>query len=379
MNNNFNKHDLFYMDRAIRLARLAEGHTAPNPPVGAVVVKDGRIIGEGYHKKAGTPHAEINALSQAGDASKGATLYVTLEPCNHYGKTPPCSKAVLAAGISRVVIGFRDPNPKAQGGADFLTENGVTVQTGCRQEECRLLVMPFVKHVLTQMPWVRCKVAMSLDGKIATKTGNSKWITNSQARSFGHKLRARSQAILVGIGTAQADNPELTCRVKTVWARNPVRVVLDSKLEIAPDCKLCQPSPQGKNTAKTIVIASDLHRNAELVQKKAEMLQARGVDVWFATSDSYGRPDLQHVLAMLGGAGIQSVLVEGGARIHGAFWDAGLVDEAFFFYAPIVLGSSHARSGIEGTGVELVSQAMRLKDIKIRHFDDNWMVSGELN
>jgi len=362
--------DIKYMRSAIRLGEKGLGHTTPNPAVGAVVARQGMILGEGWHQKAGTPHAEIHALRAAGDAAKGADLYVTLEPCNHTGRTPPCTHAVLQAGIRRVVIGTLDPNPKVTGGgAEFLRDKGLEVEIGCLRDECRLLIAPFAKHMLTGMPWVRSKVACSLDGRTATAAGRSKWITNKKARSSGHRLREISDAILVGKGTILADDPQLTCRKGKNPGKDPVRVVLDSGLGIDPSSRICHL----KSSAPTVIIGAE-GRSTE-VQKQA--LEATGTKVWFTPPDGQGRVEIRYALRMLGKlVGVQSLLVEGGGTVHGAFWDQALVDEAFFYYAPIVIGGKNARPAIGGSGAIDVGEATGLSKVQHRKLGDNWLVRG---
>ncbi|MGB9711598.1 MAG: bifunctional diaminohydroxyphosphoribosylaminopyrimidine deaminase/5-amino-6-(5-phosphoribosylamino)uracil reductase RibD [Dissulfurimicrobium sp.] len=367
MKKNVKSLDERFMQRALRLAKKGLGQTSPNPAVGAVVVKDGVIVGEGYHQRAGAPHAEVNAINVAGEAARGGVIYVTLEPCNHYGRTPPCTKAILEAGIQRVVIGAADPNPNVTGGgAEFLRSMGIEVSLGCMEDECRIVLAPFAKHAVTGFPWVRAKAAMSLDGRIATRTSESRWITNDRARSAGHGLRAISDAILVGIGTVAADDPRLTVRISGKTARCPVRFVLDSGLRIDLGSRvLNQPG-------LTVVVGAEGRASSE--KKKA--LEEIGAEVWLMPSNRCGRPDIGAVLKKMGEMGLQSVLIEGGAAIHGAFWDKGLIDEAFFFYAPIIIGGEDAYPAIGGSGVSRLDAAPRLKFITHRRFEDNWLVHG---
>jgi diaminohydroxyphosphoribosylaminopyrimidine deaminase/5-amino-6-(5-phosphoribosylamino)uracil reductase len=361
--------DIKYMHRALRLGEKGLGYTTPNPAVGAVVVRQGMILGEGWHQKAGTPHAEIHALKAAGDAAKGADLYVTLEPCNHTGRTPPCTHAILKAGIRRAVIGTLDPNPKVVGGgAGFLRDKGLEVEIGCIRDECRLLIAPFAKHMLTGMPWVRSKVACSLDGRIATRTGHSKWITNQQARSSGHRLREISDAILVGKGTIVADDPQLTCRKGKKAGKDPIRVVLDSGLSVDTSSRICHL----QSSAPTLIIGV----KGKSTDEYRQALEASGTKVWFTPPDEQGRVDIRNVLRMLGDFGVHSLLVEGGATVHGAFWDQALVDEAFFYYAPMVIGGKDARPAIGGSGAIDVGRATRLSKVQHRKLGDNWLVRG---
>ncbi len=370
---NWSTLDKRFMSRALRLARKGLGHTRPNPAVGAVVVKDGVIVGEGYHKGAGTPHAEIHALNAAGEMARGADIYVTLEPCNHTGRTPPCTKAILERGIKRVVIGAMDPNPSVVGGGGrFLADHGVCVETGCKEQECRLLVAPFAKHMVQGLPWVRSKVACSLDGKIATRTGHSKWITNEKARRFGHRLREISDAIMVGLGTVIADNPRLTCRLSSSTANprpaapDPIRIILDSHFHMDPTSLVCQPG----SSARTIVAG------VNGPESRMEALRQAGCEILQVPAGRDGLVDLDALLLRLGKSGIQSILVEGGATLNGAFWKRRLVDEAFFFFAPLVIGGTKALGAIGGPGVERVDDAPRLHGVTHRRLGDNWLITG---
>ncbi len=361
--------DRKFMCSALRLAEKGLGYTAPNPAVGAVVVKNGNIVGRGFHEKAGTPHAEVHALQDAGSRARGAVIYVTLEPCNHHGRTPPCTQAILRAGIKKVIIGAGDPNPKVRGGgASFLKEQGVRVKVGCLEDDARLLIAPFAKHTIKGVPWVRSKAAISLDGRIATNTGHSQWITNKRARIYGHRLREISDAILVGKNTVLADNPSLTCRHPKGPGRDPLRVILDSRLTISGDMKIfTQPS-----SAAAIIAAVE----SKETKKRAQALKAKGTDVWLLPPDETGRVDLEALLVQMGKENIQSLLVEGGSEVHGAFWDRGLVDEAYFFYAPIVIGGTGSKMCIGGKGVERVDEAPRLASLKKINLGDNFLVRG---
>ena len=366
---NWTREDIEFMKAALQLAEKGLGYTAPNPAVGAVVVKDGEIVGKGYHQKAGTPHAEVHALRDAGSLAAGGKIYVTLEPCNHHGRTPPCTQAILEAGIKEVIIGTSDPNPKVEGGgAAFLANQGLDVKTGCLEQEARLLIAPFVKHLAKGIPWVRSKAAMSLDGKIATRTGHSKWITNEQARRFGHRLREISDAILVGKNTVLADNPSLTCRHPEGPGRDPARIILDSNMTIPHDMKVFAQ----ESSAPTIIAALE---SAE-TRQKAEQLQETGVEVWLLPPDESGKVDLHALLKQMGGLGMQSLLVEGGSMVHGSFWDKGLVDEAFFFYAPIVIGGTESKICIGGKGAQKVDKAPRLINFDKIELGDNFLVHG---
>ncbi len=321
--------DLSFMRLALELAKKGKGRTAPNPCVGAVVVQDGQIVGTGWHQKVGTPHAEVHAIAAAGAACAGATLYVTLEPCNHTGRTPPCSQAVLAAGIQRVVVGMADPHPAAAGGADFLRSQGVAVEIGLLEQECRQLNYPFLKHSRTGLPWAVMKAGMSLDGRISRKRGQGGTITGPESWQRVHELRNELDAILIGISTALIDNPALTCRLED--GRDPLRVVLDSQLLLPPDAKML-----GQESAAATWIFC--RRDASFERRK--LLEQAGAVIHAIDTDQNGQLDLHQVLRCLGQADITSVLIEGGAAVHGAFLRADLIDQAFLFLAPYFIGET---------------------------------------
>ena len=342
------------------------GRTSPNPPVGAVVVKNDQVVGKGYHHQAGTPHAEVHALRAAGKAAQGATIYVTLEPCNHYGRTPPCTRAILEAGIKRVVIGCKDPNPQAQGGAEFLASQGLEVVTGVLERECAHLCRFFLKGIKTGLPWVIAKAALSLDGRIATRTGDSKWITGEAARRYGHRLRNMVDAILVGRGTVEADDPELTCRIK--GGRDPARIILDTKLRLSPEKKIFNLSSK----APTIVACGP-----SAPKEKEKALTSKGVQVWRLPAEQ-DKVSLKSLLTQMQKEGILSVLVEGGAQIHGSFFDQALVDEIYFFYGPVVIGGTQAKPAIAGYGAERLKQALWIKDFSYQRLKDSFLIKGVL-
>ncbi len=324
--------DIEYMRLAIKEAEKGLGRTSPNPSVGAVIVRDNQILGQGYHRRAGTPHAEVNALTDALDKGKGcvgATIYVTLEPCNHTGRTPPCTQAILAAGLSRVVIGLADPNPVASGGADFLQSQGVEVSVGILEQECRQLNYPFLKHSVSGLPWVVMKAGMSLDGKISRRQGEGGAITGTEAKKRVHQLRDQLDAILIGSGTALIDDPSLTTRLEEEGGRDPLRVILDSQLQLSPKARMLTQ----QSTAATWIFCD--HNGSE--QKQKELEQA-GAVVHRVESDQDGGLDLDQVLRCLGQADITSVLVEGGATVHGSFLRKKLVDQMYLFTAPYFIG-----------------------------------------
>ena len=321
-----------FMQSALEEAVKGMGRTSPNPCVGAVVVKDGAVVGRGYHHRAGTPHAEIHALADAGDAGRGATMYVTLEPCNHTGRTPPCSLAVLDAGISRVVIGMADPNPVARGGADFLRSHGVEVAIGVLEEECRRINHPFIKHSVTGLPWVVMKAGMSLDARISYRQGQGGAITGAESKQRVHQLRDRLDAILIGIGTALVDDPSLTTRLSGA-SRDPLRVVLDTRLRLPVHARMLTQ----QSAASTWIFCSE--QASEERRKKLEQAGAV-VHCVAATEEGGDQLELKEVLTVLGRQNITSLLVEGGAVVHGSFLRRNLVDEVMLFTAPLFIGDS---------------------------------------
>ncbi|WP_296732228.1 bifunctional diaminohydroxyphosphoribosylaminopyrimidine deaminase/5-amino-6-(5-phosphoribosylamino)uracil reductase RibD [Anaerovibrio sp.] len=344
--------DELFMREALRVARNAAGRTSPNPLVGAVIVRDGRIIAQGWHRKAGTPHAEIHALNMAGELARGATVYVTLEPCSHYGRTGPCAKALVEAGVARVVIAMTDPNPKVAGnGIKILEDAGIQVETGVLREEAVKLNEVFLKWITEKMPFVVMKTAMSLDGKIATATGQSQWITNEKSREYTHLLRDTYDGIMVGINTAIKDNPSLTTRLKDRPGKHPVRIVVDSKGRLPLDSKLVT-----DGAAKTIVAVSGL-ANTGTVQA----LESAGVEVIVAGDE---RVDLRELMLRLAQKDICSVLVEGGGQLNYSLLEQGLVDKVYAFIAPKLIGGRDALTPVEGEGFAELSRAVSLTDVE---------------
>ncbi len=358
------------MKEALRLAAKGRGRTRPNPMVGAVVVAGDAILGRGYHERAGGPHAEVNALRDAGEKASGATLYVTLEPCNHYGRTPPCSMAVADSGIRRVVVGMADPNPHvAGGGAAYLLDRGITVEMGILERPCRLLNQAFIKHSATGLPLVTLKIAATLDGRIATRTGDSRWISNERSRRFVHELRCNSDGILVGIDTALTDDPQLTARPgRRPPCRQPVRIVLDSRLRLEPSSQLVR-------TAHEVPVWVACTENAP--RKKELELSAAGVVVLRSAGES-GQVDLPGLLKECGKHGLTSLLVEGGSRVAGAFLEQHLADDFYFFFAPKILGDPEAVSMIRGLPRTEMADALPVYDLRIRRFGADVMLSGRL-
>lgn len=363
--------DQEYMRRAIALAKQGAGWTAPNPLVGAVIVKQGRIIGEGWHRRCGELHAERNAIASLQESAEGATLYVTLEPCCHYGRTPPCTEAILEQGIARVVIGSRDPNPLVAGkGAAMLRANGVLVEEDFLREECDSINPVFFHYITTGKPYVVMKYAMTLDGKIATYTGASKWITGEAARQHVHQLRGRYRAILAGIGTVLADDPMLNCRLPGF--RQPVRIIVDSRLRIPLNSQLV-------TTAKdyrTIVAC------AEGTVEKEAALQDRGVEVLRCPNQD-GQVDLRLLMERLGNMELDSVLIEGGGVIHEAALRAGIVNHVCAYVAPKLFGGGAAKSPVEGAGVSSPEQCAKLNHLQITQLGEDLLleydVAGGMN
>lgn len=343
--------DQEYMLRAIQLAKKGEGWTNPNPMVGAVIVKDGRIIGEGYHKKCGELHAERNAIASLTESAEGATIYVTLEPCCHYGKTPPCTEAIIEQKIKKVVIGSRDPNPKVAGkGAQILRESGITVVQDFMREECDRLNPVFFHYITTKTPYVVMKYAMTLDGKIATKTGASKWITGEPARQEVQHMRHRYMGIMAGIGTVLADDPMLNVRVEG-W-KSPVRIVCDSSLRIPLDSQIVRSAKE----YRTIVAYAGREENEEIT----EWLHAKGVDT-VCCPDEKGQIDLKKLMTNLGNEGIDSILLEGGGTLNDSALRAGIVKEVHCFIAPKLFGGKNSKTPVQGIGIGLPSEALKLK------------------
>jgi len=358
-----------FMRRALDLAARARGRTSPNPLVGAVVVKDGQIIGEGYHRRAGEPHAEVIALREAGERARDATLYVTLEPCNHQGRTPPCTEAVIRAGISKVYAATLDPNPLVAGrGIKRLREAGIDVEVGLLEQEARELNRFFFKYVTRGLPFVALKTAMTLDGKIATRTGDSRWITNEESRAFVHQLRNIYDAILVGIGTIMKDDPHLNTRLPLEDVRDPVRLILDPRLEIRTDSRIMQTARQ----QRTI-----FYCGPDAAARRGNALQDLGAEVVAIGNDGDIIP-LEAVLRDVAGRGLMSVLLEGGSRINGHALDNNLVDKVYWFIAPRICGGEGAVSPVGGVGIEMMSQARALQDVTVKIFAGDLLIEGYL-
>jgi diaminohydroxyphosphoribosylaminopyrimidine deaminase/5-amino-6-(5-phosphoribosylamino)uracil reductase len=360
--------DVARMRRALKLARRALGRTAPNPLVGAVVVAGGQVVGEGYHHGPGTPHAEIHALSAAGSKAQGATLYVTLEPCCHTDKrTPPCVPAVLASGVERVVIGMTDPNPAVSGGGVRALEMaGVTVTVGVMETECQYLNAPYTQVFNTGLPWLTLKMAQTLDGKVATASGDSKWITGETARRYGHRLRDRHEAILVGAGTVLADDPQLTCRIP--GGRDPLPVVVDSNLSTPVDARLLERS----DGARPVLCAVE-----GVDPSQIERLRMAGADVLTVAAVG-GRVDLRALLKILAARGVHRVLCEGGPTLSAALLAEGLVNRVACFIAPTLMGGDDARGSIGGKSPLTLAGVQRLGKISSRRLGSDLLLEADI-
>ena len=362
-----NDSDTKFMKKALHLARKGQGRTSPNPVVGAVIVRDGRITATGYHRKAGLPHAEVEALNKLGGKALGDTLYVTLEPCNHYGRTPPCTAGILGSGIKRVVVGMMDPNPNVSGGGcKFLRENGIEVKTGVLDTECSRLNEAYIKFIVEKRPFVMLKTALTIDGWTATAEGHSRWITNEKSRQFVHRLRDRVDALMVGVGTVLADNPCLTTRLKRGRGKDPLRVVVDTHLKVPPSSKILNHN----SPAKTLLAVGP-----DVAPEKIKMYQKDGVSILVCPTKE-GRIDLGALMDDLGGMSVSSILVEGGASIVGSMLRERLIDKFFIFKAPKILGGDNGIPLATGPGPERMDQCLVLKDIQTRRFGDDILVVG---
>ena len=349
------------MALAVREARRGLGRTSPNPAVGAVIVRDGRVVARGHHARAGSSHAEVVAIGRAGARARGADLYTTLEPCDHWGRTPPCSVAIVEAGVRRVFVGSRDPNPLVNGrGIRRLRRAGVQVETGVLREECDRLNEAWFRFIVSGRPHVTLKAAVTLDGKIATRTGDSRWVTGPEARALVHRLRDRCDAVLVGAGTARADDPRLTTRLRRGRGRNPLRVVLDSRLALPRGLRLFRPGSGGDT-----LVAHVAGRPPRAIPG-VEFVRCRG---------RRGRVDLGDLLRRLARRNVTSLLVEGGAEVHRAFLEAGLVDRVMLLLAPKIVGGDGI-SWVGAPGVRRMADALALEDVEVRRVGGDILVSG---
>ncbi|MDE2179687.1 MAG: bifunctional diaminohydroxyphosphoribosylaminopyrimidine deaminase/5-amino-6-(5-phosphoribosylamino)uracil reductase RibD [candidate division NC10 bacterium] len=362
----FTPDDERFMRRALVLAKKGRGRTSPNPMVGAVVVQGGCIVTEGFHARAGEPHAEVVALENAAGAASSADLYVTLEPCCHHGRTPPCTDRIIQAGIRRVVIPTLDPNPLVSGrGVQMLRDAGIVVELGLFSEEATRLNEAFTTFIKRRTPFVVLKAAVSLDGKIATRTGDARWISGERSRDYVHALRDQVDAVIVGIGTVRRDNPRLTTRLLK-GGRDPIRVIVDGRGPLPLDAQVLQP---GAASRTWVAVAADAPA------ERIHTLERRGLTVLEA-GGSHGRIRLEHLLKRLGEREVTSVMIEGGEGIFTSAIEEGIVDKFLFFAAPILIGGKTAPSLLGGVGIEEIGQALRLSRLRIEQLEDDLLIEG---
>ena len=355
------------MELAIELAQKGAGKVNPNPMVGAVIVKDGTIIGEGYHEKYGEGHAEVNAFESLKEDPSGATMYVTLEPCSHYGKTPPCVDKIIQSKIKRVVIGMIDPNPLVAGnGVDKLKRAGIEVKVGVLEDKCKKLNEIFIKYILTKNPYVVLKTAMSLDGKIATRNGESKWISSEKSRLQVHNLRNKFSAIMVGVNTVIKDNPELTCRIKN--GNDPIRIIVDSTLRIPINSKVLQ-NKDNKTIIATTKRAS-INSMQELLKKNINVI---------IIDEKNGQVDLNALIKKLGELGIDSILLEGGSTLNYSALEENIVDKVMIYIAPKIIGGESSKTPVGGRGIDKLNNAFKLKNIAINILNEDILVEGYID
>ncbi len=357
------------MRQAISLARKGLGRTTPNPPVGALVVREDKVVGRGYHPVAGQPHAEVFALRESGQQAHGADLYVTLEPCCHQGRTGPCTEEIIAAGVARVYIGATDPNPQVSGkGAERLRQAGIEVNSGLLADECQKLIAPFAKHVTTGLPYVLLKAAMTLDGKIATADGDSRWISCPESRELVHRLRDQVDAIIVGSGTILADNPQLTTRLAD-GGRDPVRIVFDGYLRTSPQAVVYTQ----ESVAKTLLVTA-----VDCAEQALQPYRELGTEIVQVERSADGFLNLKAAMSQLGAMNLQSLLLEGGSALGGAMLRSGLVDKMMLFIAPKLLGGSDGHDLFSGVGVAAMREAYRLTDMQVTRSGDDILIEGEV-
>lgn len=358
--------DTFFMNRAIMLSTRARGMTSPNPMVGAVIVKNGKIIAEGFHRKAGTPHAEALAITAAGGKAKASTLYVSLEPCCHTDKrTPPCTRTIIDSGIKRVVVAMRDPNPKVSGrGMKELERAGIEVVTGILEEKAKQVNEFYIKYITTKKPFVILKVAMTLDGRIATAAGQSKWITGEKSRMMVHRLRSSVDAVMTAIGTVKADDPQLTARIRN--GRHPVRILIDPSLEVSPDAKILKVPPE------TIIVTKNTGNPT--AKEKIKLLLSKGTYILFYEVHL----ELNWLVERLGERGITSLMIEGGSSLNAHALEEGIVDKVMLFIAPKIMGGAASYPAVGGKTLRDLNEAYRLKDTTVKRLGEDLLVEGYL-
>jgi diaminohydroxyphosphoribosylaminopyrimidine deaminase/5-amino-6-(5-phosphoribosylamino)uracil reductase len=356
------------MRAALGQARKGLGRTSPNPAVGAVIVRRGKIIASGYHKRAGDNHAEVEALAKiGGKAVRDDVLYVTLEPCNHYGKTPPCTEAILKSGLKKVVVGMRDPNPKVSGGGyEFLTEKGIEIESGILESECRQLNEAFLKFATTGRPFVVAKSALTMDGWTATSTGHSQWITNERSRQFVHRLRDRVDAVMVGAGTVVSDDPQLTTRLKNRPGKDPTRIIVDTHLRIPANARVLNTD----SPSMTLIVVG-----IDILPERLKGMEKNGISTITCPTEN-GWVDLMALMDILGRMNMTSVLVEGGATIMGSMIRERLIDKFYIFKAPKIFGGDNGIPMVSGPGPKRMDECLALKNIKVRRFGDDILIRG---
>lgn len=354
-----------FMKLAVELAKKGKGRVNPNPLVGAVIVKNGEVIGEGYHKKYGGHHAEVEAINSSKESVEGATIYVTLEPCFHYGKTPPCVDKLISSGVSKVVIGSLDPNPLVAGKSiDKLKALGIEVKVGILEEECLKINEVFLKYIKTKLPFVVLKSAVSLDGKIATKTGESKWITGEASRLRVHELRNELSSIMVGVNTVIKDDPSLTCNIE--GGRNPIRIIVDSTLRIPLNSRILKTA----STFKTIIATT---KNIDL--KKKESIEELGAKVLLVNSINE-KVDLKDLMFNLGTLGIDGILLEGGGELNYSAIESNIVDKLMIFIAPKIIGGKDSKTFVEGEGINLLEKAYEISNLETESLGKDILITG---
>ncbi len=354
----------YFMDLALRLAMKGKGRTSPNPMVGALVVKNGRIVGRGYHEKAGLPHAEVIALDDAGARAEGASLYVTLEPCAHFGRTPPCTDKIIKSGIKRVVVGMVDPNPFNNGkGIQILKAHKIKVETGFLENKLKKLNEAFIKYITRKIPFVTVKVGESLDGKIATRTGDSKWITSDKSRAYAHRLRSNYDAIMVGVNTILRDNPRLDA-----WfsRKELIKILVDSQLSTSEEANIFS-----RNSSVIIVTLpvkpGQETENRKILSQKAKILEVK---------EKSGQINLKDMMKKLAQLGITNIIVEGGGTLIGGLFDEGLVDKVLFFISPKIIGGKDAVTSVMGRGPARIDKAVKLKEVQLRKIGEDFLIEG---
>lgn len=353
-----------YMNLAMKLALKARGKTSPNPMVGSVVVKNGHVIGKGYHEKAGLAHAEVVALDEAGNNAKGACLYVTLEPCAHFGRTPPCVDKIIKSGVKEVIVGMIDPNPLNNGkGIEILRQHKIKVQVGVLEDDLKRINRPFLKYITKRMPFVTVKVAQSLDGRIATKTSDSKWITSDKSRAYAHKIRQDYDAIMVGVNTVLRDNPRLEA-----WftKKQPIKIVVDSQLSTPQDANVFS------GNSRVIIVTLPIAPGQETENRKSLDQKAKILEV----KEKQGQINLRDMMKKLAQLEISSIIVEGGGTLIGSLFDEGLIDRVLFFISPKIIGGKDAIGSVMGKGVMRIDKAIRLKDINLKRIGDDFLIEG---